>query len=213
MTPEPAPTLVRPALVGFAALTLLLGGAYPLLVWAAGRACFPERAGGSLRVQDGRIAGSDLLGRAIRDPALFWGRPSATVDAQGRPHPCDPMGSGGSNLAAGNPVWIQSVAARAAALRAANPDAVGPLPVDLVTASGSGLDPHISPEAAAWQVPRVARARGLPGSQVQALVDAATEGPQWGFLGEARVHLGRLNAALPPPGPSPPGARPAGLFR
>lgn len=204
MTSEPAPALVRPALVGFAVLTLLLGGAYPLGVWAVGRACFPGPAGGSLRVREGRVTGSALLGRATRDSALFWGRPSATVDAQGQPRPCDPMGSGGSNLAAGNPAWLEEVRARVATLKAANPEAAGPVPVDLVTASGSGLDPHISPEAAAWQVPRVARARRLPAARVQVLVAAATEGPTLGILGEARVHVGRLNEALQDlPGPPP----------
>lgn len=196
MRAEPAPALLRPALVGFLALTLLLGGAYPLLVAAVGWTCFPRQAAGSLQRAGGRVTGSDLLGRAASDPACFWGRPSATVDAQGRPSPCDPMGSGGSNLAPSDPAWARAVAARAAILRAAGPGADPAIPVDLVTASGSGLDPHITPEAAAWQVPRVARARGLPEARVRALVAAATEGPQWGFLGGARVHVGRLNEAL-----------------
>jgi K+-transporting ATPase ATPase C chain len=186
---------VRPAIVAFLVLTALTGGAYPLVVAGLAWAAFPRQAAGSLLRHDGRAVGSRLIGQVFSDPGDFWGRPSATVGADGKPRPCDGANSGGSNLSPGNPQLRQAVAARVAALQAADPGQ-GPVPVDLVTASGSGLDPHISPAAAAFQAHRVARARGLDEARVRALVAAGTERPQLGFLGEARVNVLDLNLAL-----------------
>jgi K+-transporting ATPase ATPase C chain len=137
-----------------------------------------------------------LVGQVFTDPGDFWGRPSATVGADGKPLPCDGANSGGSNLGPGNPELGKAVAARVAALRAADPGGTEPVPVDLVTASGSGLDPHISPAAAAFQARRVARARGLDEARVLALVGQCTEWPQLRCLGDARVNVLRLNLAL-----------------
>lgn len=187
---------LRPALVAFLGLSVLTGLAYPALVTGLGRLCFPRQASGSLLHRDGQVIGSELIGQAFTDPAHFWGRPSATVDAEGKPHPYHGAASGGSNLAPSNPGLRQAVADRIAALRAADPEATGPVPVDLVTTSASGLDPHISPAAAAYQVRRVARARGLAEAKVQALVAAHTETPLLGILGEPRVNVLRLNLAL-----------------
>ncbi|HEU4952012.1 MAG TPA: potassium-transporting ATPase subunit KdpC [Holophagaceae bacterium] len=187
---------LRPALVGFLALTALTGVAYPLLVTGAARALFPRQAGGSLLVRDGRVVGSRWIGQAFTDPGHFWGRPSATVDADGNPLPYNGANSGGSNLAPSNPALVQAVQARIQALRDADPDARGPVPVDLVTASASGLDPDISPAAAAFQVRRVAKARHLDEAAVRALVARHTEGPQFGVLGEARVNVLELNLDL-----------------
>ena len=187
---------LRPALASFLALSAITGLAYPLLVTGAAQLLFRRQAQGSLLVESGQVLGSELIGRAYADPAHFWGRPSATVDADGKPRPYNGANSGGSNLAQGNPDLRKAVEARVAALRAADPSATGPVPVDLVTASGSGLDPHISPAAAAFQVPRVARARGLAAATVQKLVDRHTEGRALGFLGEARVNVQKLNLAL-----------------
>ncbi len=187
---------LRPAFVAFLGLSALTGLAYPALVSGLGRACFPRQAAGRLIVREGRVIGSDLIGQSFTDPSHFWGRPSATVDADGKPHPYHGAASGGRNLAASNPELRKAVAERIAALRAADPEETGPVPVDLVTASASGLDPHISPAAAAYQVRRVARARGLAEGRVQALVAAHTEGPLLGILGEPRVNVLRLNLAL-----------------
>lgn len=187
---------LRPALVGFLALTALTGLAYPLLVTGAARVLFPRQASGSLLVRDGKVIGSEWIGQSFTDPAHFWGRPSATVDAEGKPLPYNGANSGASNLAPSNPDLAKAVAERIAALRAADPDATGPVPVDLVTASGSGLDPHISPAAAAFQVRRVAKARGLDEARVRDLVARHTEGRAFGLLGEARVNVLKLNLAL-----------------
>lgn len=187
---------LRPALVGFLALTALTGVAYPLLVTGAARALFPRQAGGSLIVRDGQVLGSHWIGQSFTDPGHFWGRPSATVDAGGNPLPYNGASSGGSNLAPSNPALLQAVQARIRALRDADPGARGPVPVDLVTASGSGLDPDISPAAAAFQVRRVAKARHLDEAAVRALVARHTEGPQFGVLGEARVNVLELNLDL-----------------
>ena len=186
---------LRPAIVAFLVLTGLAGVAYPLLVLGLARCAFPEQAEGSLIRQNGRVLGSEWIGQAFTARGDFWGRPSATAGQNGQPLPCNAACSGGSNLAPGDPDQRQAVAARVALLLAADPGP-GPIPGDLVTASGSGLDPHLSPAAAAWQIPRVARARGIPEAQVRALVNQFTEGRQWRLLGEARVQVLRLNLAL-----------------
>lgn len=182
---------LRPALaclLGFSALT---GLAYPLAITGLARAFFPHQAGGSLLRQDGKVVGSALIGQAFTDPRDFWGRPSATT-----PGPYNGAASGASNLAPSSPQLREAVEARIAALRALDPGATGPVPVDLVTASASGLDPDISPAAAAFQVPRVARARGLDEAEVRALVARHTTEPQFGILGEPRVNVLRLNLDL-----------------
>ncbi|MFN8012759.1 MAG: potassium-transporting ATPase subunit KdpC [Holophagaceae bacterium] len=186
----------RPALVSFLALSALCGVAYPLALTGLARALFPRQAAGSLLVREGRVIGSDWIGQPFSDPGHFWGRPSATVDADGKPRPCNGANSGGSNLAPSNPDLEKTVRERIAALRAADPEATGPVPVDLVTASGSGLDPHISPAAAAFQVHRVAKARGLEEARVRDLVARHTEGRAFGLLGEARVNVLKLNLDL-----------------
>jgi K+-transporting ATPase ATPase C chain len=182
---------IRPALVLLLLLTLLTGGAYPLVVTLAGRLVFPGRAAGSLVTRDGRIVGSRLIGQPFDDPRYFWGRLSATS-----PYPYNPLASSGSNLGPLNPALLDAVKGRIAALRAADPQATGPVPVDLVTASGSGLDPEISPAAALYQATRVARARGLDAERAAALVRAHTVGRTWGVLGEPRVNVLDLNLAL-----------------
>ena len=182
---------LRPAIVLVATLTLLTGVVYPLAVTGVARLAFPRQAGGSLIVRDGRVVGSRLIGQAFDDPRFFWGRPSATG-----PVAYHAAASSGSNLGPLNPALHDAVAARIAALRAADSTATGPVPVDLVTASGSGLDPHISPAAAAYQVTRVARSRGLEPAAVRALVAKHTEGRAFGLLGEPRVNVLELNLAL-----------------
>jgi len=187
---------LRPALVAFFLLTALTGLAMPLALMGVARVALPSQAEGSLVYQGGAVAGSELIGQAFTDPRDFWGRPSATTDPAGQALPCNAANSGGSSLAPGDPDLRQAVEARVKALQAADPGQGGLIPVDLVTASGSGLDPHISPEAAHYQVHRVAQARSLEEAAVQALVDAHTEGRQWGLLGEARVNVLKLNLAL-----------------
>ena len=182
---------MRPLLVLFGALSLLTGLAYPLVVTGLARSLFPWQAGGSLILQGGKPVGSALIGQNFADPGHFWGRLSATT-----PMPYNATSSGGSNLGPLNPALLDAVKARIEALRAADPGNPLPVPVDLVTASGSGLDPDISPAAAAYQVARVARALGLDVGRVQALVAAHTEGRVWGFIGEPRVNVLRLNLAL-----------------
>lgn len=188
MTNQP---LLRPALTLFVALSLLTGLAYPLLVTGVAQAVFPEAANGSLIVENGRAVGSALIGQRFSDPGHFWGRPSATA-----PMPYNAANSGGSNLAPTAPALVDAVRARIEALRAADPGNVAPVPVDLVTASASGLDPHISRAAADFQVARVARVRALAPGQVQALVQAHTEGAWLGLVGEPRVNVLKLNLAL-----------------
>jgi K+-transporting ATPase KdpC subunit len=187
---------LRPAIVSFIALTVITGVAYPLLVTGLGKAIFPRQAGGSLIRKDGQVIGSEWIGQSFTAPRDFWGRPSATVDGNGKPLPYNGANSGGSNQAPSNPDLHKAVAERIAALRGADPEATGPVPVDLVTASGSGLDPHISPASAAYQVRRVAKARGLDEAKVRDLVSAHIEPPQLGVLGEARVNVLKLNLAL-----------------
>ncbi|WP_243315182.1 potassium-transporting ATPase subunit KdpC [Geothrix paludis] len=189
----------RPALVLFIALSALTGLAYPLGVTGLAQAVFPHQAEGSLIRRDGQIIGSEWIGQSFTAPRDFWGRPSATVDAQGKPLPYNGANSGGSNLAPSSPDLRRAVQDRVAALRTADPEATGPVPVDLVTASGSGLDPHISPASALFQAHRVALARGLDETTVRDLVTTHVEGPQWGILGEPRVNVLKLNLALDDP--------------
>ena len=184
-------TQLRPALVILAGMTLLTGVAYPLAVTVVAQVVFPRQASGSVVVRDGRAVGSRLIGQPFDDPRYFWGRPSATS-----PKPYDASASTGSNLGPSNPALRDAVAARVDALHASDPGQHAPIPIDLVTASGSGLDPHVSPAAAEWQVPRVARARGLDEAQVRALVAAHVEPPQLGVLGEPRVDVLELDLAL-----------------
>nr|WP_315428607.1 potassium-transporting ATPase subunit KdpC [uncultured Albidiferax sp.] len=183
--------ILRPTLVLFTALTVLTGVVYPLVVTGVGQAAFPKEAAGSLIVRDGKPVGSALIGQNFSDPKHFWGRPSATG-----PQPYNSAASSGSNQGPLNPALVDAVKARIQALRDADPGNTAPVPVDLVTASASGLDPHISPAAARFQVARVAKARGLDAAKVQALVDQKVESPLLGFLGEARVNVLQLNLAL-----------------
>src|SRR5215467_2225495 len=175
---------LRAAVVSLIVLTIVTGVIYPLIVTGIAQAVFPFQANGSLIVKDGKVVGSALIGQPFDDPRYFWGRPSATS-----PFPYNAASSSGSNLSTTNPALIKSVQERVDALRAADPGNTAPVPVDLVTASGSGLDPHISPAAALYQVNRVAKARKLDPAAVRALVDRYTEGRQWGFLGEPRVNV------------------------
>lgn len=186
-----APSIVRPVLVLFAVLTLLTGLAYPLAVTGLAQALFPAQAAGSLVMRGGKPVGATLIGQNFADPGHFWGRPSATA-----PQPYNAAASGGSNQGPLNPALTDAVRRRIEALRAADPGNLAPVPVDLVTASASGLDPHISPAAARYQAQRVARARGLPTDQVLALVDRQVEAPLPGLLGEPRVNVLQLNLAL-----------------
>lgn len=182
---------LRPALVLFVLLTLVTGLAYPLVVTGLAQALFPQAANGSLVTHEGRAVGSALVGQAFADPGRFWSRPSATG-----PMPYNAGASSGSNLGPSNPALHAAVADRVAALRAADPGNTAAVPVDLVTASASGLDPHISRAAADYQAARVARVRGLPPEAVRLLVERHTERPWLGVLGEPRVHVLRLNLAL-----------------
>lgn len=184
-------TLLRPCLGTFLVLTVLTGVVYPLVVTGIARVAFPARAGGSLIERDGRVVGSVLLGQPFTSAKYFRSRPSATT-----PHPYNGASSSGSNLGPTNPALLDAVEARVAALRESNPDDPRPVPVDLVTASASGLDPHISPAAAEYQVGRVARARGVSPAEVRRLVAAHTEGRTLGVLGEPRVNVLTLNLAL-----------------
>lgn len=183
-------SIVRPALVMLGVLTLLVGGIYPAVTTGIAQAVFPAQAHGSLVLKDGKAVGSDLVGQNFSDPKHFWGRPSATS-----PQPYNAAASSGSNQGPLNPALVDAVKGRIEALRAADPGNTAAVPVDLVTASASGLDPHISPAAARYQAGRVAKARNLPVERVQALVDANTE-QALGFFGEGRVNVLRLNMAL-----------------
>jgi K+-transporting ATPase ATPase C chain len=180
---------IRPAVILLVILTLLTGLAYPALITGAAQALFPGRAGGSLIVKDGAVVGSALIGQPFAAANHFWGRPSATS-----PKPYDASSSSGSNLGPTNPDFLASVEDRAGAMRRQNDD--GPVPVDLVTASGSGLDPDISPAAAFYQVTRVAKATGLDQGVVRKLVEQNVEDRQFGVFGEPRVNVLKLNLAL-----------------
>ncbi|MEZ7912966.1 MAG: potassium-transporting ATPase subunit KdpC [Propionivibrio sp.] len=182
---------LRPAVSVFALLTVVTGLAYPYAVNGIAQATFPAEAAGSLIERDGKLVGSTLVGQHFTDPGHFWGRPSATG-----PQPYNGAASGGSNQGPLNPALADAVKARIAALRAADPDNTAPIPVDLVTASGSGLDPHLSPAAAEYQIARVARARGLDPEDVRALVAQHRSEPQFGLFGDARVNVLTLNLAL-----------------
>ncbi|HSR13861.1 MAG TPA: potassium-transporting ATPase subunit KdpC [Thermodesulfobacteriota bacterium] len=181
----------RPALVVFLLLTVLTGVAYPVVATGIARWLFPHQANGSLIRADTGYAGSELIGQPFEDPKYFWGRLSATPG-----FPYNSASSSGSNLGPSNAALADAVKARVDALRKADPGNDSPIPMDLVTSSGSGLDPHITPAAALYQVSRVARARNLPPEQVQRLVERFTEARQWGFLGEPKVNVLKLNLAL-----------------
>jgi potassium-transporting ATPase KdpC subunit len=187
---------IRPALVVLAALTLITGVAYPLLVTGIAQAAFPRQAKGSLIVKDGKSVGSSLIGQSFDDPKYFWGRLSATTDSNGKPLPYNGGSSVGSNLGPTNPALGDEVKGRIDALKAADPESEMPVPVDLVTSSGSGLDPDVSPAAAYYQVHRVAKARGLDEARVRNLVVERTEARDLGILGEPRVNVLELNLAL-----------------
>jgi K+-transporting ATPase ATPase C chain len=169
----------------------LTGLLYPLVVTGIAQLVFPHQANGSLIIQNGQTVGSTLIGQQFTDPKYFWGRLSATG-----PYPYNAAASSGSNLGPTNPALLDEVKARVAALKAADPTNAQPIPVDLVTSSGSGLDPDISVAAALYQLPRVARLRGLSESALRTLVDQYTHGRQLGFLGEPRVNVLQLNLAL-----------------
>lgn len=185
---------LRPALMTLLLLTIITGLLYPLAVTGVAQALFPRQANGSLIVQNGQVLGSSLIGQPFDDLKYFWSRPSATS-----PFPYNAAASGGSNLGPTNPALIKAVQDRVATLTAADPDNPLPIPVDLITASGSSLDPHLSPAAADYQVRRVARARGMDEDVVRRLVAEHTEGRQWGVLGEPRVNVLLVNLALDRP--------------
>jgi K+-transporting ATPase ATPase C chain len=182
---------LRPTLVALLLFTAITGIVYPLVVTCITQVIFPRQANGSLIVKDGKAVGSELIGQPFDDPKYFWGRPSATS-----PFAYNAGASGGSNLGPTNPDLQKQIQGRIEALRAADPGNTAPIPVDLVTTSGSGLDPHISPAAALYQVRRVAKARGLSEDAVRNLVEQHVEGRQFGFLGEPRVNVLKLNLAL-----------------
>jgi potassium-transporting ATPase KdpC subunit len=184
-------SVLRPALVLFLLLTVLTGFLYPLLVTGLAQLLFARQATGSIIMRQGHAVGSRLIGQSFSDPRYFWGRPSATT-----PQPYNGMASTGSNQGPLNPALLDAVKARIAALRAADPGNEAPVPVDLVTASGSGLDPEISVAAANYQAARVARARGLSPERVQGLIAQHTQGRLLGVLGEPRVNVLELNLAL-----------------
>ena len=184
-------SIIRPAVVMFGALTAICGVLYPLAVTGIGAAAFPAQAAGSIVEVGGKQVGSSLIGQAFSSPKYFWSRPSATG-----PMPNNGAGSSGSNLGPNNPAQTDAVKGRIAALQAADPGNKLPIPVDLVTASGSGLDPEISLAAANYQVHRVAAARQLDTARVQALIEAHRQNQYLGFFGEARVNVLALNLAL-----------------
>lgn len=183
--------MLRPAILLFILLALITGGLYPLMTTALGQWWFADQANGSLIIQDGETRGSRLIGQHFTAAGYFQGRPSATAES-----PYNPMASGGSNLAGSNPALDTAIAERVAALRAANPQASREVPVELVTASASGLDYSLTPEAVAWQVPRVAAARRLTVEQVRQLVAEHTHTPLVSFIGMPVVNIVELNLAL-----------------
>lgn len=183
--------LIRPALSLLILLTLITGGLYPLLTIALGQWWFHDNANGSLIQSADGLRGSRLIGQDFTRADYFHGRPSATADA-----PYNPSASGGSNLAVSNPAQDNAIRERVQALRAANPDAVPAVPVELVTASGSGLDNHLTPQAVLWQLPRVAKARDLSAEQIAPLIARATQKPLFSFLGQPVVNIVELNMSL-----------------
>jgi len=183
--------MIRSVIVSLFVFTILTGVIYPLAVTGIAQLVFPEQANGSLIVKDGKMAGSSLIGQPFDDPKYFWGRPSATS-----PFPYNSASSSGSNLAETNPDLVKNVQGRIDALKAADPQAGRQVPIDLATSSASGLDPHISPAAAEYQLRRVTKARGMDESAVRSLVAKYTEGRQLGILGESQVNVLRLNLAL-----------------
>jgi K+-transporting ATPase ATPase C chain len=187
-------TLLRPAISLLVAFTVITGIAYPLAATGLAQLIFPQEANGSLIMKGGKPIGSTLIGQSFTDAKYFWGRPSATT-----PNPNNAASSSGSNTGPTNPALIDAIKQRIAALHAVDPSNTAPVPVDLITASASGLDPEISPAAAQYQVARVAQARKLSTSQVQALVDEYTSGRTLGILGEPRVNVLKLNLALDTP--------------
>lgn len=191
-------TLIRPALVALLLLSLITGVVYPAAITGVSAALFPRQAGGSRLLAGDTLLGSALIGQEFTEPGYFWSRPSATG-----PVAYNGASSSGSNLGPSNPALHEAIVARVAALRAADPSRTEPVPVDLVTASGSGLDPHITPAAAEYQVSRVATVRGIPEDSVRTLVARSTEGRQFGILGEPRVNVLRLNLALDGLSPAP----------
>lgn len=193
---------LKSAVLAVIVLTLLTGVMYPLAVTGIAQLAFPHRANGSLIEVEGHSVGSELVGQPFDGPGYFWSRLSATG-----PFPYNAASSSGSNLSPTSPQLLASVQARVDALRTADPDNTLPVPVDLVTASGSGLDPHISPAAALYQAGRVARERGIGEEQVRALIEEHTAGRQFGVLGEPRVNVLRLNLALDGKATRPPAAR------
>ena len=184
-------SILRPAILLFLALTVVTGVAYPLAVTGIARVVFPSQAAGSLIEKDGKAIGSSLIGQSFSDPKYFWGRPSATA-----PQPSNAGASSGSNQGPLNPALTDAVKSRVEALRAADPTNTADVPVDLVTASGSGLDPDISVAAANYQASRVGRARGLMPNDVQSLIATHTRGKFLGVIGEPRVNVLELNLAL-----------------
>ena len=191
--------IFRPAIVLLLILTALTGIVYPLLVTGLAQVAFPTQANGSLLLRDGKATGSSLIGQSFSDPKHFWSRPSATA-----PQPYNGVASTGSNLGPLNPALIDGIKSRIDALKAADPTNKAPIPVDLVTASGSGLDPDISLAAANYQAPRVARERGLQLQEVRALITSHTRNRWLGFLGEPRVNVLELNLALDDASSAPP---------
>jgi potassium-transporting ATPase KdpC subunit len=184
-------TLFRPAIVLLLVLTVITGVVYPLVVTGIAQVAFPNQAAGSILVRDGKSVGSSLIGQSFSDPKHFWSRPSATA-----PQPYNGLASGGSNLGPLNPALTDGIKSRMDALHAADPTNQSPIPIDLVTASGSGLDPDISLAAAYYQAPRVAREHGLQPQAVLALIAAHSRGRWLGILGEPRVNVLDLNLAL-----------------
>jgi len=184
-------SIIRPAVVLFVVMTVITGIIYPFAVTGIAQLLFPVQAGGSILIRDGHAVGSTLIGQPFSDPKYFWSRLSATT-----PQPYNGTGSTGSNLGPLNPALTDAVKSRIDALHAADPGNTAPIPVDLVTASGSGLDPEISLAAAHYQVPRVARARQVSPEYVQRLVASHARGRVLGFLGEPRVNVLELNLAL-----------------
>ena len=184
-------TMIRPAVSLFVVMTLITGVVYPLAVTAVAKVAFPQQAAGSLVVKDGKAVGSSLIGQNFSDPKNFWSRPSATS-----PMPYNGGGSSGSNQGPLNPTLVDAVKGRVDALKAADPGNAMPIPVDLVTASASGLDPHISVAAAQYQAARVARVRGLAPDTVKTSIARHTEGRLLGVFGEPRVNVLELNLEL-----------------